>query len=305
MKRRVPQPKTEYLQQSEQLPQRKSTPGGLLLVLDLNGTLFNKERDNNRVIVKLRPGLHEFMKIATRNHVAVIWTGSPLNSAKNFINTYLKAYKETFVCVMTREDFDLTTEERDNPVTVFKNLEKVWENEKVQQTADPGQKWDQTNTVLIDDTELKASAQPHNLLLIKEYNPGAERDDKELRRIIKAIAALQHEEDVSRCLRDGRIQRTSARAPGPDWAPWLTPIPPENRRTPIGTYDKPPEQLTHWHYANARTNPFCAAAIAWHASEDYFAANHMTSAPASAAAPPESQAANRGTPAPKKPRLEG
>jgi hypothetical protein len=90
-------------------------------------------------------------------------------------------------------------------VQVYKNLDLVWSKEEIQKQHpdyESGGRFGQHNTVLIDDTTLKAAAQPHNLLLCSEFSatPEQMREDK-LREVAGYLEVLRTQRDVSKFMR--------------------------------------------------------------------------------------------------------
>lgn len=84
----------------------------------------------------------------------------------------------------------------------------MWENAQIQATfpkssgipASP-QKWEQTNTVLIDDTCEKARAQPYNLVELPEFVGENVENDTVLAVLIDYLDTLSRQVDVSRYIR--------------------------------------------------------------------------------------------------------
>ncbi|KAJ5826174.1 hypothetical protein N7474_003312 [Penicillium riverlandense] len=65
-----------------------------------------------------------------------------------------------------------------------------------------GQRWDQSNTVLIDDSKLKASKEPYNILEIPEFMNDPNIDESRLfAKVLGALDALSRHDDVSKVLR--------------------------------------------------------------------------------------------------------
>lgn len=69
-------------------------------------------------------------------------------------------------------------------VQVYKQLQKVWADATVQSAhpdAQAGGKWDQGNTVLIDDSKEKARAEPCNLVEVPEFlGPGKSEGEEDV-----------------------------------------------------------------------------------------------------------------------------
>ncbi|KAJ3472217.1 hypothetical protein NLG97_g11180 [Lecanicillium saksenae] len=61
--------------------------------------------------------------------------------------------------------------------------------------------WNQTNTVLVDDSSEKARSEPHNLLQIPEYDGMANEPPFVLPQVHDYINELAYQTDVSRYIR--------------------------------------------------------------------------------------------------------
>lgn len=71
-----------------------------------------------------------------------------------------------------REKFDLTRADYDARVQCYKRLTKVWADPIIAQHHPEfmqGGKWNQTNTVLVDDSLEKGRSEPFNLVEIPEF----------------------------------------------------------------------------------------------------------------------------------------
>lgn len=71
-----------------------------------------------------------------------------------------------------RDTLGLTPAQSKQRVQVYKRLNRIWDNDLLQHSHPDfgqGEKWGQHNTLLIDDSALKASAQPYNLVEVPEF----------------------------------------------------------------------------------------------------------------------------------------
>ena len=86
---------------------------------------------------------------------------------------------------------------------VYKQLERVWEHADLAAAhpahSSKGEAWQQHNTVLIDDTTLKAASQPHNIIEVPEFKGGskAEKAAQPLRQVAAYLEELRWYADVS------------------------------------------------------------------------------------------------------------
>lgn len=182
-------------------------PQALLIVLDINGTLLSKN-PNNRKSLKLRPNVDKFLTYLFSNHkVAFVrvdlaraqqsemlkssqWSSSTPDTVACMLNELLddrrvpdlphnpyrgSEWREQIVTAWTRRELNLGEYYWQNP-QVYKQLWQMWSNAQVQASAEIDGRWDQTNTVLVDDTTEKASSEPFNLVQVKEMIWGEEDD---------------------------------------------------------------------------------------------------------------------------------
>ncbi|RPA87052.1 hypothetical protein BJ508DRAFT_193232, partial [Ascobolus immersus RN42] len=100
----------------------------------------------------------------------MVWSSArPHNVTDMVTGSFSKKHREQLVAIWSRENFGLKPEHYNMKIVTYKNLEMVWEK-IAHPEADDGKRWDQTNTVLIDDSVEKACAQPHNHLLIDVWD---------------------------------------------------------------------------------------------------------------------------------------
>ena len=101
-----------------------------------------------------------------------------------------------------RDTFGLSATNFNQNVQVYKNLKLIWSRDQIQQHHPEyaaGKRFGQHNTVLIDDSALKANAQPHNLLEIPEFEATPEQMEGDvLREVAGYLDVLRHQEDVSK-----------------------------------------------------------------------------------------------------------
>lgn len=199
-------PTEEYLYQSENPAERLVTKVRLLLVFDLNGTLFRRQGD----AFIPRPFLRELMDYVTANHEVIIWTNSSRAIAMKMIRSdHFAMYENKIMDTITRDDLRLPKDVNKPGVKLYKDLRRIWNTKYYQQQVFKGPPWSQKNTVLIDDTKEKAFAQRNNLLSVSTFQPihGGPQTDNELQSIQRDISELSQIEDVSTRLRDGHTLR--------------------------------------------------------------------------------------------------
>lgn len=168
----------------------------------------------------------------------MVYTSSKPHNAKAVCDLLLSEnQRANLVALWGRDKLDLTPEQYSVKVQVYKKLNKVWNDPGVQASRvkidsnGVGGKWDQTNTILVDDSYLKALAQPHNLIQVPEYSwmkyhgPKAssklKQYDAQQAQIVESLMvkleALKWEVDVSRMIyrwQTGKAEIPRVRLPG-------------------------------------------------------------------------------------------
>jgi hypothetical protein len=161
----------------------------------------------------LRPGIHKLFDYLFEHHVVMIFTSmSHKNAAAIVDKLFTASQREKLAGFWARDKLGLTAEQLHAKTQTYKNLNPIWLDRAIQSTypADEGRwGWDQSNTVLIDDSHLKAVSHPHNLLLVPEFgkkdaakdklHPAvARREEAILHELILKLEDLRYQTDVSR-----------------------------------------------------------------------------------------------------------
>lgn len=122
------------------------------------------------------------------------------------------------LAVWGREHFGLTPGDYNARVQCYKRLERVWADEGIQRgyssdwqddpNGAPGTglkrgrgKWDQGNTVLIDDSAEKARSEPYNAIQIPEFLGSEKKAENVLPQVHDYINILACQADVSTYMR--------------------------------------------------------------------------------------------------------
>ncbi|KAJ5491718.1 hypothetical protein N7539_003285 [Penicillium diatomitis] len=237
---KVPSPSKTYLTQASKPPRKSPTKRPLLVILDLNGTLIYRKHRRLPPVFARRHGLDEFLDILTSQYAVMIWTSSKpptLHAICDQLFTPEKRRK--LVALWGRDKFGLSYKQYNSKLQVYKELRKVWASPEIRATFPdkngttsqpnkngrklnkkqkktlmqtqaqaqanapvPGHRWDQSNTVLIDDSRLKALSEPYNILEIPEFTNDSEVDETDLfKKVLDKLDALSHYDDVSKVLR--------------------------------------------------------------------------------------------------------
>ena len=202
-----PQPTLQYIEHAIAEPHRSAIPQRLLVVLDLNGTLVCRNRNSGTA--KPRFKLKPFLNYCFNYHEVMIWSSARPSSVNRMCHQiFSKAQLGKLVAVWARDTLELSVADYKEKVQVYKRLDRIWDNQEIQSKHpqyDTGGGWDQSNTLLIDDSSLKASAQPWNHLNIPEYLAGKGSDIREQQtQVLGKVAGFMHDlrkyDDVSRCV---------------------------------------------------------------------------------------------------------
>ncbi len=195
-----PKPTSEYISQANVPPRKVGLPQELLLVLDLNGTLLHRSHSQRTFV--LRPNGDRFLKYLLAKHTVMIWSSArPENVAQMCGRLFKEDQRALLKAEWGRERLGLSAQQYNAKVQVYKQLTWVWACDAIS-VSHPryaeGGRWDQSNTVLIDDSTLKALAQPHNLLEIPEFTGGAAQMRLDLlRQVVGYLDELRWQQDVS------------------------------------------------------------------------------------------------------------
>ena len=194
----------EYLERSRLPPEKLSSPKELLVILDLNGTLLYRAKGKSAhgsSAPTLRPGLAAFLNYVTDNFKVMIWTSARPENATRMINAaFSNKQKQQLLAVWARDTLGLTESQYNAKVQVYKTLERIWNGEFA--IKDTGA-FDQTNTVLFDDSTEKAVGHPYNLVCVPEFfgTRGQNKGDTVLRQCIEYLEKLRWQSDISAYIR--------------------------------------------------------------------------------------------------------
>lgn len=127
---------------------------------------------------------------------------------------------DALVAQWGRDKFGLTSVQYNSKLQVYKELHKVWKDHKVQSAYPgnnptdsefpPNHRWDQSNTILIDDSKLKALSEPYNILEIPEFTNNPSIDESTLfKKVLARLEYLSYYDDVSKVFREWNEQATN------------------------------------------------------------------------------------------------
>jgi hypothetical protein len=226
---KVPLPTQQYTKQASLKPE-PSEKRPLLIILDLNGTLIFRKLRKFPPKFARRAGLDHFLATLIKDYKVIIWSSSqPATVNAVCEQLFPGPMHEALVARWGRDKFGLTATQYNSKLQVYKELRKVWAEPSIQaafpgnehlkdpaaskkKTAcnvaeaaklQPGHRWDQSNTILIDDSKLKASSEPFNILEIPEFLGDPNIDESKLfGKVLARLDYLSRHDDVSKVLRE-------------------------------------------------------------------------------------------------------
>lgn len=202
----APQPTELYLDQAAMEPSTTvNPPGHTLVILDLNGTVLFRPSKNPQAMIA-RPFLKPFLAYLFQNFKVMVWSSAKPNNVKALVDQALdKDLRSKLIGIWARDTFGLSSSNYSQNVQVYKNLRLVWSRDQIQQyhpKYNDGERFGQHNTILIDDSVLKASAQPFNLLEIPEFEATPEQMEGDvLREVAGYLELARHQADVSKFIK--------------------------------------------------------------------------------------------------------
>jgi hypothetical protein len=191
-------------------------PQHLLVVIDLNGTLLHRPERSRPTHFIERPHARAFLQYCLETFTVVIWSSAKPENVNNMCNSLVtKQFPGKLAAVWGRDRFGLTPGDYDRRVLCYKRLTRLWEDPIVSRSHPLyqfGSRWNQTNTVLIDDSYEKARSEPHNLIQIPEFVGDAGEPGDILPQVHDYINYLSTHSNVSACIRSQAFQVGSPNA---------------------------------------------------------------------------------------------
>ncbi|KAI9049502.1 hypothetical protein LZ554_006531 [Drepanopeziza brunnea f. sp. 'monogermtubi'] len=169
----VPDPTPAYLAASLQPLQQLTDAQHLLLVIDLNGTLLFRPNKRQPSAFIARPNTERFLRYCIETFTVVIWSSARPSNVQLMCNQILSDdLRHKVVAIWARDKFNLTTADFDTRTMCYKRLTSLWNDPKIA-SSHPGfqfgERWNHTNTVLVDDSPEKGRSEPFNLITIPEF----------------------------------------------------------------------------------------------------------------------------------------
>ncbi|KAJ4347905.1 uncharacterized protein N0V89_009277 [Didymosphaeria variabile] len=213
----APIPTHQYMKQASLQAEVRIPPSRKLVILDLNGTLLYRPNSRNQPRKMIaRPFLKQFLAYLFDNFAVMVWSSAKPDNVNVLVEIGLEEYRHRLIACWARDTLGLEPKHYSLNVQCYKNLHTIWASKDIQchmPGHEFGAHFDQRNTILIDDSSLKAAAQPHNLLEIPEFKgPVANVPVQDvLSEVVGYLEVLKMQEDVSKF-----IHKDPFRANG-DW----------------------------------------------------------------------------------------
>ncbi|KAF9426367.1 hypothetical protein BGZ76_002793 [Entomortierella beljakovae] len=197
-----------YLTLASEEPVQLENPRKILVILDLNGTLFHRTSSKSRT-ADPRPFLHYFLRFLFTNCRVMIWSSASPSSVNMMLKTGFGDKMKLIDRVWDRSHFRLHEEDYSRKVLTLKDLEFVWEEveaerlnaceEELMEGGKNGMQYDQTNTVLIDDSIHKSQLQPYNRIVLADFDKELSKSkaDNELLKVKNYLEILLTQQNVS------------------------------------------------------------------------------------------------------------
>ena len=207
-----PQPTADYLKQACKASTRSKSIRPLLIIADLNGCLLDRGK-NKSGVGHHRPYLKELLEYCLDNHHVMVWSSATPANVRSMSSHAFAGLQKQPIAIWDRSSLQLTNAQSKERVQVYKQLHWVWDDKQISgfhPHASSGGSWDQTNTILIDDSIEKAAAQPHNQLVVPEYKKEmAEQEEKSkvLLTVIEYLKEAAYHEDVSSFIYNDSFQK--------------------------------------------------------------------------------------------------
>ncbi|KAG7007937.1 hypothetical protein G7Y79_00007g020620 [Physcia stellaris] len=217
-----PVPTADYLSIAEIAPKVASRPQHLLLVLDLNGTLIYRQKASSSY--SPRPSLQLFLDYCFANHSVLVWSSAtPPNVRAVCSQIFPQVYRQKLLGEWGRDTLELTSDEYKAKTQVYKRLDRIWDGSALHYAhpdADNGRRWSQADTLLLDDSLIKAQAQPFNLVQIPEFTREGrdgqqEKEQQVLQQVVTYLEIARMYENVSAFVRMKRF--VIGASPQPEW----------------------------------------------------------------------------------------
>lgn len=202
----IPNPTQAYLQKAYAVNQSVQDPQHLLVVIDLNGTILFRPNRAQPTKFVARPHAIRFLEYCIETFHVVIWSSARPENVQSLVDAIVPpALKQKVLAVWARDKFNLTPKDYSLRVQCYKRLSTIWADPHISRThpdSAKGARWDQTNTVLVDDSLEKGRSEPFNLIEIPEFSGDTNEQGEILPQVHDFLNYLSMHSNVSACLRE-------------------------------------------------------------------------------------------------------
>jgi hypothetical protein len=197
----VPEPTTTYLQTASLPSAMLPEPKHILVVMDLNGTLLHRPNRKQPKSFRERPFARAFLEYCVKTFKLVVWSSARPENVSAMCDALLnKDLRGNVVAVWGRDRFGLSLSDYNIRVQCYKRLTTVWSDPLIRAShpdAANGGCWDQTNTVLVDDSLEKARSEPHNFIQVPEFAGDIDETGCILPQVHEYLNVLCSQENIS------------------------------------------------------------------------------------------------------------
>ncbi|KAK4060048.1 uncharacterized protein Triagg1_10897 [Trichoderma aggressivum f. europaeum] len=218
----IPDPTPLYIAQSLPLPSSLRNPRRILVIVDLNGTLLYRPNKRNPFNFIQRPHAREFLDYCVDTFHVAIWSSARPENVDKMVSQLLSPQQRAKCLVIWgRDKFGLSPADYSARVQCYKRLSSIWNDPGVAAShpaAAQGQRWDQTNTVLVDDSAEKGRSEPYNILQLPEFEGLSNEPPNVLPQVHDYLNSLCYQTNISSYIRDRpfRIDSSYRLPPQPD-----------------------------------------------------------------------------------------
>ncbi|KAL7949149.1 HAD-like domain-containing protein [Trichoderma barbatum] len=202
----IPNPTPLYIAQSLSLTASLPQPRRILVIMDLNGTLLYRPNKRNPFNFIQRPHARQFLDYCVDTFHVAIWSSARPENVDKMVSQLLSPQQRAkCLLIWGRDKFGLSPADYSARVQCYKRLSTIWNDPKVAAShpaAAQGQRWDPTNTVLVDDSAEKGRSEPYNILQLPEFEGLANEPPDVLPQVHDYLNALCYQANISSYIRD-------------------------------------------------------------------------------------------------------
>ncbi|CAO3686817.1 unnamed protein product [Umbelopsis ramanniana] len=200
------EPSELYLVLSQQPSILLTEPIRPLIVLDLHGTLCSVVREpatRKTTGCFQRPKLDILVEYLIKYYEVAIWSSGRPESV-DFLSEMFKPHSKSIKLTWTRKNFNLSSEDYYENVLTVKDLNQLWSHIVDQKTYHP-RVFNATNTILLDDSFKKCVLQPHNCVIVRQFEHTDKMykayGDNEIDFLIPYLERARHQSNIANWMR--------------------------------------------------------------------------------------------------------